>query len=246
MSRRRLCSLSALALILSSPAIAHAGMPSFTAADLPRRLALSDLTRARLEAISFFIVVLLVSAAVVQRIWNALRRDFERLPRLSYGKACGVVVLWGLLFVLVLTMVSGARELMTPGAWEKQGLTYRLARDRAEAASSVIDARYEAMRRLSDALFRHAEGRSRQFPRSDRPGMLPEPLRGIATYPGQSYVYVGGRAPESDEGLLLESPVPVLYEGDALGPDRLVVLSDGTIVWSTSDGITSALELSRP
>jgi hypothetical protein len=29
-------------------------------------------------------------------------------------------------------MISGARELMTPGAWEKQGVTYRLA-DQAEA-----------------------------------------------------------------------------------------------------------------
>lgn len=39
----------------------------------------------------------------------------------------GLVVLWGLLFIVVLAMISGARELMTPGAWEKQGATYRLA-----------------------------------------------------------------------------------------------------------------------
>jgi len=26
----------------------------------------------------------------------------------------------------VLTMISGARELMTPGAWEKDGAIYRL------------------------------------------------------------------------------------------------------------------------
>ncbi len=37
-----------------------------------------------------------------------------------------MVVLWGLLFTVVLAMISGARELMTPGAWEKQGATYRL------------------------------------------------------------------------------------------------------------------------
>ena len=36
------------------------------------------------------------------------------------------VVLWGLLFMLVLTMISGARELLTPGAWEKKGATYQL------------------------------------------------------------------------------------------------------------------------
>ena len=27
---------------------------------------------------------------------------------------------------VVLAMISGARELMTPGAWEKHGATYRL------------------------------------------------------------------------------------------------------------------------
>jgi hypothetical protein len=40
------------------------------------------------------------------------------------------VTLWGLLFLLILTMISGARELMTPGAWEKHGSTYRLKDER--------------------------------------------------------------------------------------------------------------------
>jgi hypothetical protein len=44
----------------------------------------------------------------------------------SFGRAVAGVFLWGLLFIIVLTMISGARELMTPGAWEKQGVTYRL------------------------------------------------------------------------------------------------------------------------
>ena len=39
------------------------------------------------------------------------------------GRGC---VVWGSLFVLVLTMISGARELMTPGAWKKDGITYVL------------------------------------------------------------------------------------------------------------------------
>lgn len=92
-------------------------MPSFT---------LTDIGRMRLESISFFLACLLVSALFIQLLWNYLRRDFPRLPRLNYPNAVGIVVLWGLLFILVLTMISGARELMTPGAWEKQGATYRL------------------------------------------------------------------------------------------------------------------------
>jgi hypothetical protein len=147
MSHRLLVPLCGLAQILTDPAVALAGMPSFTVADVGRALSLSNLTRMRLEAISFFLVGLLFCAAIVQGRWNSLRKDFGRLPRLSYGKAFGIVILWGLLFVLVLTMISDARELMTPGAREKQGLTYRLAQeDASEAVSRQITARHNVPR----------------------------------------------------------------------------------------------------
>src|SRR5438270_1167539 len=94
-----------------------AGMPS---------VSLSDAASLRLQTISFFLVLFLGSAVVIRWGWNALRTDFPRLPRLSYGRALGLVGLWGLLFLLVLTMISGARELMTPGAWKKDGPTYTL------------------------------------------------------------------------------------------------------------------------
>jgi hypothetical protein len=94
-----------------------AGMPSVT---------LTDVTRMRLQSISLFLVILLLCAWGVQALWNYLRRDFPRLPRMSYGRALAVMSLWGLIFVIVLTMISGARELLTPGAWEKDGMTYRL------------------------------------------------------------------------------------------------------------------------
>src|SRR5262245_25912264 len=171
MSRRMLLFFGMLILMLARPGLVRAGMPSFTIADLPRTrsLSLSELTRARLEAISFFLAGLLVCAGVIRGIWNSLRGDFPRLPRLSYGKAVGVVILWGLLFVLVLTMISGARELLTPGAWEKQGATYRLARDPAEAVSRQINGRYEAIARLGEALFREARAHGRVFPGCEPP-----------------------------------------------------------------------------
>lgn len=107
-----------VALLLLAPSTpAWAGMPSF---------GLRDIVSARLDTISFFLVVLLVCAGIVQGLWNYLARDFHRMPRMSYGKAVAAMTLWGLIFVIVLTMISGARELMTPGAWEKTGLTYRL------------------------------------------------------------------------------------------------------------------------
>lgn len=95
---------------------------------MPPPVRLAELARLRLETISFFLLVLFLSALGVKWVWNSLRGDFPRLPRLSYGKALGLVGLWGLLFVVVLAMISGARELMTPGAWErKEGeVTYKL------------------------------------------------------------------------------------------------------------------------
>ena len=75
---------------------------------------LSDLSRERLEIISFFVLCLLLCAAVIRGIWNGLRKDFPFLPRLSYLRALGIIAIWGLLFVLILTMIAGARELMTP------------------------------------------------------------------------------------------------------------------------------------
>ena len=94
-----------------------AGMPAYT---------MSDLAEARLEAISFFVLLLLLVAWAVRWLWNALRRDFARLPRLTYGRALALVVLLGLLFDLVLLMIAGTREIMTPEAWEAQGAVYRL------------------------------------------------------------------------------------------------------------------------
>ena len=103
--------------ILFFPAVAQAGMRSYN---------LTDVARMRFENASFFLVILLISALLIQLLWNYLRRDFPRMPRLSYPKAMLIVLLWGLLFILVLAMVAGARELMTPGAWEKQGTAYHL------------------------------------------------------------------------------------------------------------------------
>ena len=93
--------------------------------------AITRLAAARLETISFFLLVFFVSAWVIQRIWNGLSLDFPRLPRLSYGRSLGLTTLWALLFMVVLTMISGARELMTPGAWKPDGATYRLTDSQA-------------------------------------------------------------------------------------------------------------------
>jgi hypothetical protein len=111
--------LLVLSLLLAWPTAAWAGMS-------PPPV-LTEVARARLQSLSFFLVLFFVAAGVVMLLWNALRRDWTWMPRLTYRKALGVVALWGLLFVLVLAMISGARELLTPGAWERSGAQYRLS-----------------------------------------------------------------------------------------------------------------------
>lgn len=104
-----------------------AGMPSILPEDLQTLLRLNEDIAARLQSISFFALVLIVSNLCVWGLWNYVARDSRWMPKLSFLKATSLVVLWGALFVVVLTMVSGARELLTPGAWKKTGFTHTLA-----------------------------------------------------------------------------------------------------------------------
>lgn len=83
-------------------------------------------THSQVQTLSFFVLAFLVGTKCLQWIWNAARKDFPFLPQLGYGRALSLTLLWGCLFVVVLTMISGARELMTPGAWRKSGWTYQL------------------------------------------------------------------------------------------------------------------------
>ncbi len=243
MGRRiRLC-VVVLTLLLIHPGHASAGMPSFTLADVRRSLSLSNLTRMRLEVISFFLLSILLSAGIIQFIWNSLRKDFPILPRLSYGKALGVVALWGLLFVLVLTMISGARELMTPGAWEKKGLTYQLAQNSVEDVESQITARVRAIERLADALREYARTHGRNFPADDSSPEIPAPLWQHPVNTDKRYVYVGGRL---DDDEFSYRSLPLAYEPDEVGPDRLVVLADGSIVWMPVSEIKKVLSQSKP
>lgn len=197
------------------PAEAQAGMPSIT---------LTDLARMRVQTISFFLMGLLFSSWIVQRLWNYLRRDFSSLPRLSYAKALSAVILWGFLFVLVLTMISGARELMTPGAWEKQGLTYRLSSPQPELTPQQTEweqQRRESLEQLRIALWEYARTRNGHFPTGVSDAGFAEDLWLSPAPSRPRYLYVGGSITERDGS-------PLVYEPSAFGDRRLVLLTDGT------------------
>lgn len=104
-----------------------AGMPSPLPDDFRALPIFSGSIRQRLESISFFLFAFLCMTVFVQFLWNSLANDFPKLlPRMRFSRALAFVLLLGTLFVIVLTMISGARELLTPGAWKKTGWTYSL------------------------------------------------------------------------------------------------------------------------
>jgi len=162
-----------------------------------------------------------------------------RLPRLGYGKALGVVTLWGLLFVLILTMISGARELMTPGAWKKVGYTYRLAEEKPAAAERPHEAeRRQAMERLRIALWTYARGHEGRFPPADVREAIPEEAWRVPDPSGMQYRYVAGRSADVGHAILA-------YEPGLFGTERLVLRTDGRIVLMSPEEIAPTLAEDR-
>jgi hypothetical protein len=191
----------------------------------------------RLRTISFFLLAFLVSAWAIQKLWNYLQRDFTQLPRLSYGKAVGVLFLWGLLFVIVLTMISGARELMTPGAWKKKGSTYKLA-DSKEAAAPAASRR-QRLEKLRTALWQFAATHQGKFPFRQEQSAIAGELWSIPGTAGVRYLYVEGMSAGY-------APAPLAYEAE-LDPDqRFVLLANGDIVNMSSADLAKALKQERP
>jgi hypothetical protein len=202
------------ALFLCAPATAFAGMPFFN---------LSDTSRLRLETISFFLLILLIVAFVVQRLWNRLRVDFERLPVLSYRGALSFVLLWGLAFHLILAMISGARELMTPGAWQRDRATYKVRQIAPATESEQLQlARREKLGRLRTELWRHAEAHDGRFPTDDYSPDIPEGLWAVHDPSGLRYVYVAGSRVDEPE-------TPLAFEPGIYGRERLVLFTTGEI-----------------
>jgi hypothetical protein len=212
-------------LLLCRAETALAGMPSLT---------LSDVARMRVQTISFFLGVILLSAWIVRLLWNLLRKDVTRLPALSYKGALGGTLLWGLLFLFVLSMISGARELMTPGAWEKSGFTYQLREDTnpgesdVESSARAVSRASRAERRdkledLRAALLLHAATQGGTYPAT----MDEAPFAAsFWLQPGFAAVRYGYRSGLSADGtaqpLVLEQQV---YDDET----QFVLFTDGSI-----------------
>ena len=210
--------LLAVVIVIGLPAVAQAGMPTFN---------LTDLGRLRFSALSFFVAGFLLSSWGIQRLWNLLQRDFPRLPQLTFKTAVGVVFLWGMLFVLVLTMISGARELMTPGAWEKQGLTYKLSYTDDAAAEATPDEdlpvrRERQLRKLHAALLQYAARHDGRYPPDDEMDAIDPDAWTLPDRLGARYLYVAGRSAGDVSDV-------VAYEPQVYDDRQMVLWTDGRV-----------------
>lgn len=216
-------------------------LPSDWTADHPAEYAAVEPTSPivgwQVQALSFFLMCLFVGAVAVQWLWNHARRDFPVLPQISYRRSLSLVVMWGLLFVVVLTMISGARELMTPGAWRKQGWTYQLEKSAANGDTTLAanrEARRGSLEQLRTALWQYAATHGGKFPARDHAG-LDARLWDIPGHPGLQFLSVPNRSAEETGRLLVFEPQ---IEGD----DRLVLLTNGLIGSMRTEEIRLAAE----
>lgn len=72
-----------------------------------------------LDAISFFIVLILICPAVFAGLWN-----FSFAEKIRYGDGLRFVGVWMLFTVVVLVMNQIGREMLDPGRWPNERLFY--------------------------------------------------------------------------------------------------------------------------
>lgn len=203
------------------PGVAQAGMPS---------LSLTEVAGARLNVISFFLAGFLLCALLLKWAWNLLATDFPRLPKLRYKHGLGLLVVSSLFLYVVLTMISGARELMTPGAWVKNGATYQIATPDRDPKPWLESARLSALENLRDALWKYAREHDGELPAHREIPDIPAALwKGIHPK-GDPLAYVPGA--QAGKGSRV-----VAYEPGSFGARRATLISDGSVIMLDTDSL---------
>jgi len=210
--------ITALVVLISLLAedVCHAGMPSFT---------LREIYRLRFQELSFFVVLLFACALLFQLTWNYAGKGFSAIPRMNYRRALSLSFLLGLAMLLVLTMISGIREVLTPGAWRKQGSTYRLN----DPAQEPV--RKRSIEHLRTVLFEYARSHEGKFPPHDFVQEIPEKMWESPDENGTRYIYHGGWTTNDATKLIAVEPA-------IFGDTRFALSGDGAIVAVTTEEIT--------
>ena len=110
-------------LTLQLTATAYAGMPS----SLRLSQYVTKYGAERMIGLSTGVFLgLIVSTVIIRVCWGVLAKGTD-WPRPTLTKAFAATLLGGTLFFLVIVMIAGSRELFSPGAWEPDGVLYKLA-----------------------------------------------------------------------------------------------------------------------
>jgi hypothetical protein len=128
---------------------------------------------------------------------------------------------------------------LTPGAWEKQGLTYKLTKDTGASPSSPSDTSSDMVRflkldRLRNALWKYAAAHEGKFPPDQTVSEIPQEAWQTADLPVMRYIYVPNQI--ADKGA-----TPLVFEPELDRPLRLVLLTNGEIRPMSSASLTQAL-----
>ena len=212
--------LLVLAVVGISQMPAHAGMTVY---------GLRDIYRLRLEEISFFVFLIIACAFVLKLLWNYAFKGLNAVPRLKFLQALCMALLFGLVMLLILAMISGIREVLTPGAWRHQGTSYRLNDPAQEQA------RRRSLEYLRGALFEYARIHEGQFPEHDFVPEIPEKLWESPDEFGSRYIYSGGFKTNDVNALLAVEP-------PNFGDQRFGLLASGNIKTFSNGEIEIRLE----
>lgn len=148
------------------PIFILAGMPAILPFEVPLDDAGSEPVSRQIMSLVVAAIAVFVLAKVIQSVWNSLAVDFPKLPKLGYLKSLGFTVLWGLAMFLVLAMIAGTREALTPEAWVQNGWTYRLADENGEEIRAYREERKTRLQKIYRQLQDFADAHDGEFPQS--------------------------------------------------------------------------------
>jgi hypothetical protein len=197
----------ALAALLTLAPAAQAGMTVY---------GLRDIYRLRLQEMSFFLLLLVICAFTLKLLWNHAIKNVPSVPRIEFFQAFCLALLLGLSMLLILTMISGIREVLTPEAWRHQGTSYRLNDPAQEPA------RRRSLQHLRTALFDYARAHDGKFPLHDFVPDIPSKLWESPDQSGSHYLYSGGVSTNNPAVLLAIEP-------PNFGDQRFVLTVSGEI-----------------
>ena len=181
---------------------------------------LNDLYRLRFQELSFFLFLLFSCILAFRFLWNSVAKDLSWMPSLGWRQATCLSLLLGVFMLLILTMISGIREVLTPEAWRKQGTAYRLNSAEQEPV------RKRSIGQLRWALFSFADTNYGRFPKHDFTGEIADKLWEAADSERSRYIYFPGKekAPADSKNREL-----LVIEPPHFGSERFGILTTGEV-----------------